>query len=94
MQVRMPGWLGPITVEWTPDAPELAYSRRQTVMDTLKRAGQPLLAEHVVIAPSPYPGAMGVEAINHLNNTLMRSQMSAVSTFGLPPNNTADTGVH
>ena len=24
MATRMPGWLGPITIEWTPDQPELA----------------------------------------------------------------------
>jgi hypothetical protein len=94
MYGRMPGRLGPIMVEWTPEAPELAQARRQAVRETLRQAGQPLLADRVVIAPSPYPGAMGVEAINNFTNTIMRSQMSATATFGLPPNNTADIGVH
>jgi hypothetical protein len=94
MYGRIPGWLGPISVEWTPEAPQLAQSRRLAVQETLKLAGQPLLADRVVIAPSPYPGSMGVEAVNNIANTVMRSQMAATATYGLPPNNTADTGVH
>ena len=27
MATRIPGWLGPITIEWTPEQPELAQSR-------------------------------------------------------------------
>jgi hypothetical protein len=94
MTGRIPGWLGPITVEWTPEQPDLAQARRLAIVENMKRAGAPILADRVVIAPSPYPGAMGVEAVNHFTNTVMRSQMSATATFGLPPNNTADAGVH
>ena len=33
--------------------------------------------DRVVIAPSPYPGAVGIEAINNFNNTVGRSQTAA-----------------
>jgi len=92
MAARIPGWLGPVTVEWTPEQPELAQSRRQAILDTLVKAGQPILADRVVIAPSPYPGAMGVEAANNYINTITRSQTTAPA-LGLPPANTADSGV-
>jgi hypothetical protein len=93
MFARLAGWKGPVAIEWTPDQPELARSRRQAVLDTMQQAGRPLLAERVVIAPSPYPGAMGTEAANHFSNVVMRSQAPA-QTFALPPAETAATGVH
>ena len=62
MAMRMPGWFGPITIEWTPEQPDLAQSRRQAIVEVLRQHGKPILADRVVIAPSPYPGAMGVEA--------------------------------
>ena len=92
MATRMPGWFGPITVEWTPEQPELAESRRQAILETLRQGGQPILADRVVIAPSPYPGAMGVEAVNNFGNTIARSQMSAPA-FPLPPTESASMGV-
>jgi hypothetical protein len=92
MQTRIPGWSGPVTIEWTPEQPELAESRRQAILDTLAKAGKPIVAERVVIAPSPYPGAMGVEAANNFTNVLGRSQMAAPS-FPLPPNVSANMGV-
>ena len=93
MSTRIPGWMGPITVEWTPDQPALAEQRRQAVLETMQRAGQPLLADRVVIGPSPYPGAMGVEAVNNNGNAILRNQ-GAASVFPLPPTETAATGVH
>jgi hypothetical protein len=81
---RLQGWMGPITVEWTPDEPGLAASRRQAVLATLQRAGRPIIGERVVIGPSPYPGAnisglAGTEAVNNLNNLIIRSQQAALS---------------
>jgi hypothetical protein len=93
MSTRIPGWMGPITVEWTPDQPALAEQRRQALLDTMQRAGQPILADRVVIGPSPYPGAMGMEAANNFGNTIQRSQ-GAAPFFPLPPTETASTGVH
>ena len=92
MATRIPGWLGPITVEWTPEQPELALARRQAVIEVLKRQSQPILADRVVISPSPYPGAMGIEAAHNFGNTIIRSQMSAPA-FTLPPTESAAMGV-
>ena len=77
MYSRLPGWLGPVSIEWTPDEPGLAESRRQVVLATLQMAGRPILPERVVIGPSPYPGAMGTEAVNNFNNLIVRSQQAA-----------------
>jgi hypothetical protein len=84
MYTRLGGWAGPIIVEWTPDRPELAESRRQAILTTLAAAGTPIPADRVVIGPSPYPGAFGTEAANNFNNTITRSQFSA-TTLPLPP---------
>jgi len=62
-------------------------------LQTMQKAGQPLLASRVVIAPSPYPGAMGVEAVNNFTNTVGRGQAAAAS-FPLSPTESAATGVH
>jgi hypothetical protein len=93
MFARMPAWTGPITVEWTPDEPALAEQRRQAVIATLQQAGQPILADRVVIAPSPYPGAVGIEAANNFGNTVQRGQ-AAAPFFPLPPTESAASGVH
>jgi hypothetical protein len=92
MATRFPGWLGPITIEWTPDQPELAQSRRQAIVEVLRQQGKPILADRVVIAPSPYPGAMGVEAAHNFGNTIVRSEMSAPA-FALPPTESSAQGV-
>jgi hypothetical protein len=84
MFARLPGWLGPVTVEWTPDEPGLADSRRQVVLATLQRAGRPIVSERVVIGPSPYPGTRGVEAVNDYNNIVNRSQLGA-QNYSLSP---------
>lgn len=88
MFTRVPGWLGPIIVEWSPDQPGLAESRRQAVLATFQRAGQPILPERVVIGPSPYPGAMGVESVNFYNNVWTRSAAAGAS-YPLTPANAA-----
>jgi hypothetical protein len=93
MSTRIPSWMGPITVEWVPDQPALAEERRQAVLEAMQRAGRPLLADRVVIGPSPYPGAMGVDAVNNNGNAIMRNQ-GAATVFPLTPTETAATGVH
>jgi hypothetical protein len=93
MSTRVPGWMGPITVEWVPDQPALAEQRRQAVLEAMQRAGRPLLADRVVIGPSPYPGAMGVDAVNNTGNLILRNQ-GAATVFPLTPTETAATGVH
>jgi hypothetical protein len=92
MATRMSAWPGPITIEWTPERPELAEARRLAVVETLLKTGQPTVASRVVIAPSRYPGAMGVEAANHFATTIARSQMAGQG-LALPPTESASMGV-
>jgi hypothetical protein len=92
MLTRIQGWPGPINVEWTPDEPGVDQSRRQVVLATLQRLGRPIVSERVTIGPSPYPGAMGVEAVNNFSNTFTRNQ-AAASNFALPPAESASSGV-
>ncbi len=92
MYSRLAGWPGPIFVEWTPDQPELAESRRRAILATLAAAGQPMPAERVLIGPSPYPGAMGVDAANNIANTINRGHLGS-ATFPPPPAFSASMGV-
>jgi hypothetical protein len=92
MYNRLAGWSGPIFVEWTPDQPELAESRRRAILATLSAAGQPMPAERVLIGPSPYPGAMGVDADNNILNTISRNQFGSRG-FSPSPAFTASMGV-
>jgi hypothetical protein len=89
---RIASWPGPIIVEWTPDQPGLAQSRRLAVLATLQKLGRPIVAERVAIGPSPYPGSRGVEAANNYANTIVRTQNSAQS-FPLPPTESSASGV-
>ncbi len=92
MMSRLPSSLMPVTVEWTPDQPGLDQMRRQAVLATLEKFGRPIVAERVRIGPSPYPGAMGIEAVNSFTNTVTRSQSSSMN-FPLPPTESASSGV-
>jgi hypothetical protein len=92
MYGRLAAWPGPIFVEWTPDQPELAEARRRAILSTLAAAGSTVPAERVVIGPSPYPGAIGTEAIGHYNNMLGRSQAASVS-LPLPPTFSSSMGI-
>lgn len=92
MYGRLPAWAGPIFVEWTPDQPELAESRRRAILATMASAGTPIPPERVVIGPSPYPGAFGTEAAGHYNNAIFRSE-TAIQAFPPPPTESARMGV-
>ncbi len=92
MFARLPDWSGPIVVEWTPDQPAVAQARRRVVLETLTGAGSPVLAQRVVIGPSPYPGAMGIEATNQYMNTIFRNQ-AASHAFPLSPVESSSMGV-
>jgi hypothetical protein len=89
---RLPGWMGPVTVEWTPSEPGVAASRRQAVLATLQRTGAPIGPERVLIGPSPYPGTRGVEAANDFNNIVIRAQQGA-QNYSLSPQAGAYGGV-
>jgi hypothetical protein len=92
MFARLPSWMGPVVVEWTPDQPALAQARRHAVIATLERSGQPILADRVVIGPSPYPGGMGVDAANNFGVSTVRAQMAG-QQFPLSPTESASIGV-
>ena len=72
---RLPGWLGPVIVEWTPDEPGLAEARRQAVLATLQRAGRPIprTRRHRSVALS---GSLGVGTGNNFGTLIIRSQQS------------------
>ncbi|MBX6315860.1 MAG: hypothetical protein IRY99_23550, partial [Isosphaeraceae bacterium] len=74
LAARLPGWLGPVTIEWTPDRPGLDAARRTAVLAKLQGAGLPVVAERVVVGPSPYPGLPGADATNNYDNLIFRDQ--------------------
>ena len=84
MATRLPGWIGPITIEWSPDEPALALARRAAVVDYLQASQLPVSPERVVIGPSRYPGTYGNDAANFYGNLSIRNQ-AAGSIFSLSP---------
>jgi hypothetical protein len=91
MAARLPGWCGPVYVEWTPDKPGLAEARRVSMLALLQNAGLPIVAERVVVGPSPYPGEMGVDANNFYQNLIFRDQAAAIN-YSVTPTSTAIFG--
>jgi hypothetical protein len=85
MASRLPGWLGPVIVEGTPDQPGMAEARRQAVLATLAAVGQPVIPERVLIGPSLYPGTLGTDGANYYNVMITRD-VSAPSSWILSPN--------
>jgi hypothetical protein len=84
MATRVQGWPGPILVEWSPETPALAESRRQAVLALLQNVGMPVIPERVVIGPSRYPGMLGTDAANNFNILITRDQL-APTTYSLTP---------
>jgi hypothetical protein len=91
MATRLPGWLGPVVVEGTPDQPGLAEARRQAVLATLASLGQPVVPERVLIGPSLYPGTLGTDGANYYNVMITRD-LSAPSGLLLAPNSAGTFG--
>jgi hypothetical protein len=88
---RLPGWLGPVIIEWSPDEPGLAEARRSSVLTTLASAGQPVIPERVLVGPSNYPGTLGTDAANYYNVMITRD-LAAPSALSLSPNSSALSG--
>jgi hypothetical protein len=84
MMQRLPGWLGAVGIEWTPDQPSLAQERRLAVVATLQQAGMVVVPERVVIAPSPYPGELGSDAANYYDVMITRDA-AAPAAYSLTP---------
>jgi hypothetical protein len=91
MAARMPGWLGPIVLEWTPDQPALSEARRAAVVAALQNIGLPVIPERVVIGPSPYPGGLGADGQNYYNNLISRDQQAAAN-YSLSPTSSSGFG--
>lgn len=91
MAARLPCWLGPVVVEWTPDRPGLADARRNALVATLQGAGLPIVPERVVVGPSIYPGMLGTDASNNYANLILRDQQ-APATYSLTPTSTESFG--
>jgi hypothetical protein len=91
MASRLPGWLGPLVIEWSPDEPGMAEARRAAVLATLASAGQGVIPERVIIGPSPYPGTLGTDAANYYNVMITRD-LAAPSAVPLTPSSAATAG--
>jgi hypothetical protein len=94
MANRLPRWLGPVVVEWTPDAPGLAEARRDAILNSLVQAGLPVGPERVVVGPSPFNGLNGDEAAIAYQIYLNRAGR-APAAYSLTPNvtGTIDIGL-
>ena len=91
MAARLPGWMGPLTVEWTPDRPGLAEARRDALVTTLQGAGLPIGSERVLVGPSPYPGLIGPDADSNYRIMLFRD-VRAPSNYSVTPTSTNEFG--
>ncbi len=89
MANRLPKWLGPVVIEWTPDRPGLAEARRGAVLASLQGAGLPVGDERVAIAPSTFPGLPGTQALNN-HHILIRRDVEAPTIYSVSPTTTAD----
>lgn len=88
---RLHAWPGPLVIEWTPDAPELAGVRRNAVVALLEQAGVPVDPGRVVVGPSAYHGQLGPDAANNYDAWLYRDQLAPI-TYTLPPTDTSTFG--
>ncbi|GAC1473342.1 MAG: hypothetical protein NVSMB9_21810 [Isosphaeraceae bacterium] len=91
MSRRLREWPAPIFIEWSPDQPGLAESRRDAVLALLQTNGCPLTPENVLISPSPYPGMLGTEAANNYN-ILIERDLRAPGSYSLTPTSGAGFG--
>jgi hypothetical protein len=80
----------PVVIEWSPDQPGLAESRRAAVLALLQGGGLPVVPERVVIGPSVYPGRLGTEAANDYGVMTIRSQL-APQSYSVTPNSSGAT---
>jgi hypothetical protein len=90
MAHRLPGWLGPLMIEVTPDRPGLAEARRDAVAEMLAKAGQPIGPERLVVGGSPYIGQPGTYAVNS-HATLIQREVRAPMQYTVSPAETQTT---
>jgi hypothetical protein len=88
---RLAAWPGPIVVEWTPESPELAVARRETILAAFRATNQPLLAERVVVGPAAYRGLLGPDAGNNYDAMIFRDY-TAPRSYSVTPTSTDEFG--
>ncbi len=91
MASRLAAWPGPVAIEWSPDQPGLAESRRAAVVAALQRARLPVTPDRVVIAPSPFPGGLGADAVINYNVMIQRDG-GAPAAYTLTPTSASGFG--
>ncbi|HWE39306.1 MAG TPA: hypothetical protein VG406_22340 [Isosphaeraceae bacterium] len=97
MTARLGCWPGPMVVEWTPDRPGLAESRRDAVVALMTGARQPIEPGRIVVGPSPYFGLIGDDiAVTPYPNFGIYENMifrdtTAGRSFQLTPNPSASS---
>ncbi len=88
MAARLPSWLGPVMIEWTPENPDLSLKRRDAVLAHFSRTRMPIGPERVVIGASNFPGEFGIDASSGINSLFMRDMMAPMM-FPPPPRSTS-----
>lgn len=88
---RLPSWKGPVVVEWTPEAPELSESRRDSVTALLTAANLPAGNGRVIVGPSPYSGLLGTNAASNYDMLIFRD-IQAQRVYSVSPTTTANFG--
>ncbi len=91
MASRLSRWPGAILIEWSPDEPGLAETRRAAVVSLFKRAKLPITPDRVVIAPSPFPGGLGTVAAGNFDNLITRDRQAA-SSYSYTPSSASGFG--
>jgi hypothetical protein len=84
MVSRLKCWTGPILIEWSPDQPGLAESRRDAVFAMLQGTGISVIPEQVVVGPSPFPGLYGNYAAGTIT-ALFSRDILAPTNYSLTP---------
>lgn len=84
-------WPGPLLVEFDPNTPGLAESRRLAVIGALGNAGAPIDPARLVVGGSPYLGERGALA-DEYNAVLLQRSIAAPTALSLPPLPGADFG--
>lgn len=85
LAMNVGSWTGPLIVEWTPEEPDLAESRKGRVLTLLQNGGISIAPERFLIGPPTSFGLPGAEADVQYAGMESRYE-GAVTTFGLPPN--------
>lgn len=88
MARKLPKWMGPMLIEWTPEDPALGEARKKKIAAILDSANIAMVAERIVVTPSPYAGLYGTDAGNNYT-ILINRDINAGRGFSVSPTTTA-----